>query len=580
LGWELSYCCLSRADNTMEQPRSEGKFWPSFALVSLCVMLLAVIRWSLEHPYGVHWDEALYLNQSHIDVLRLHNWSLLTLAKGFLIDDTGRPPAFRMLAFPVLILFGFHTAVARLVSLGCYAASCWFIYRTTRLLTGALAAAFAVLIFALSPEVISASAFFGTDAPLYLATSAMFYYMVAYWSKPAEHPRSWVGLGLAIGLGFLSKTSFLVIAVPALIVWLVAGYFRKFDVPSVFSQWKAAVVLAVIAVPWWVLNIQSAMAYTKYARGFVRNSLGPPSPSTWMRWLDSVIQCLLGPGVAVLIFFVVLLLFLQKFFQKKEFSFDPLQKMAGAACILAGGPLLLAQLTGTNHLLRHISPVVIPLGILVGLLVHKTEWGAVGTTSFVSVVLLAVQMVMLLTPVVHPNNSPVDLGFVNGAVPWRTLSRFEQWDWTPVRDLSDRCGLKTPKIAFLGSGRVFNPPAILFPWLERRSFKRRTPIDLPSVKWLWRYEHGPIDWQKVMDLSSQSDIVLTPPSYVGEVKNKEDLDNQHNAEFAARLSRDLDFQGPLRLQLGRFAPVEMDLFVKNSLGCPAVQSVQAAPQQP
>ena len=99
----------------------------------------------------------------------------------------------------------------------------------------------------------------------------------------------------------------------------------------------------------------------------------------------------------------------------------------------------------------------------------------------------------------------------------------------------------------------------------------RGAADPPFVKWLWRYEDGPLDWQKVMDAAGQSDIVITAPHYAGEVRNNEDLDNRHNAEFAEKLSQDPRFQGPVRLEMGRFEPVEMDVFLKKTLVCPAEQ---------
>jgi hypothetical protein len=55
------------------------------------------------------------------------------------------------------------------------------------------------------------------------------------------------------------------------------------------------------------------------------------------------------------------------------------------------------------------------------------------------------------------------------------------------------------------------------------------------------------------------------------LKNKEDLDNQYNAEFASRLSQDPRFRGPIRLEMGRFEPVEVDVFLKKSLVCQSGQ---------
>lgn len=560
----------------MEQPRSEKRVWPYVALGALLVILLAAVRWSLDHPYGIHWDESLYFNDAHIDVDRLHDGMLRGLARRLLIDSTGRPPAYRLIALPFLGLFGFHTAVARLVSLACFGLACWFLYQATRRVGSPVAAAFALMIFVLSPDVVAASIFFGTDAPLYLATSAMLYYLFTCWGDAPVHAKNWIGLGLAIGVGFLSKTSFLLIAVPVLAFWFVAGYLRKFGLPSIFHQWKSAAVAVAVALPWWVLNIEAAMAYTRYARGFVRNSLGPRSLLTWMRWLNTVFQCLLGHGVSILIVLVAFL-YLRKAIARKETLFEPLQKAALCACACAGGPILLAQLSGTNHLLRHISPAVIPLAIVIGMLVDKIDWGRSWGSITIAGILLGAQLLMLLAPVAFPNNKEVDLGFVNGALPWRTMVRFDQWDWSPVRDIADRCGIAWPKIAFLGSGRVFNPPSIQSPWLDRPVLKPSPIMDVPNVKWLWRYEHGNINWQEIMELTSKSDIVLTAPHYVGEERNKEDLDNQYNLEFLNRLSQEQAFEGPVRLKLGRFEPVEIDVFVKKSLGCRVDQQPAAHP---
>jgi len=66
---------------------------------------------------------------------------------------------------------------------------------------------------------------------------------------------------------------------------------------------------------------------------------------------------------------------------------------------------------------------------------------------------------------------------------------------------------------------------------------------------------------------SQSDMVLTAPHYVGQASDKQDLDNQHNAEFADRLSQDARFRGPIRLEMGRFEPVEVLVFLRKDLVC-------------
>ncbi len=538
----------------------QRRFWPYAAAVAVMVIVAAAIRWSLDNPRGIHWDEAEYFNFVHIDLQRLLAGDVLRLGGRILIKSWGRPPLFRILALPFLALFRlFHTTVARFVSLLCYGGSSLFVYLATRRIASPVAGAFSVLIFALSPEVVSASIFFGTDASLYLATSALLYYVFTYWNDPSNDSRAWIGLGLSIGFGLLAKTSFLAIGFPVLAFWIACDWLGYLSVPRIAPQRKAGALALLIAGPWWLFNFKAAFAYSQYARGFVRNSLGPPSFATWMRWLNTVLQCLLGHAISILIGLIAIAAILWVILHRGE-EFPPLQKAALGACAIAGGPIVLMQLSGTNHLLRHISPAVIPLAIALGIVADRIGWFRSRLALGLSGALCCCQLVMLLIPAIFPNNHALDIGFNNGSLPWRVFIRFDQWDWSRVRDLSDSCGLETPKISYLGNSRAFNPPQIETPWVPR-------PAGSPGVIWLWRYEEGPLDWQKVMDAAAQNDLVLTAPHYLGNQKNKEDLDNQHNAEFENRLSKEARFQGPIRLEMGRFEPVEVDVFLNKSLVC-------------
>jgi hypothetical protein len=427
------------------------------------------------------------------------------------------------------------------------------------------AAALAALIFALSPEVVSASIFFGTDTSLYLATAAMLYFLVALWSEKSPKPANWIGLGLALGLGFLAKTSFIAIALPLLAFWFVAARWGKRELPRPVSHWKAGVLAFVVAGPWWILNAKAAFAYGHYARTFVRNSLGTPSLATGARWLNSAAQCLLGHGISVLIV-LLFVAFVVAIIRGKQ-SLDPLQKTILGACACAGLPIICAQLSGTNHLLRHVSPAMIPLAIAAGILFESLGWDRSRAMTAIVCALLCVQLGMLVAPVVSPNTEPVELGFINGALPWRTMVRFDQWDWSPVRSIADECGLQDPKISYLGNGRAFNKPQVEFPWVARSASIKGAAVDLPDPTWLWRYENGAIDWQSLMTTADQSDIVITAPHFAGEAAYGEDRDNRYNADFAARLSEGQHFRKATTLEMGRFEPVEVLVFVNRNLTC-------------
>jgi len=210
---------------------------------------------------------------------------------------------------------------------------------------------------------------------------------------------------------------------------------------------------------------------------------------------------------------------------------------------------------------------VIPLAIAVGVLADWSGWALAGPSIAISGLLFCAQLVMIVAPVLFPNKHPVIMGMANGQYPWRVMARVDQWDWTPLEQISRSCGAESPKISYLGEGRAFNPPQIERPWATVAASTGLANYPYPDVTWLWRYEEGPIDWQKVMASADQSDLVITAPRFGGEVGNSGDLYNQHNSEFADRLSHDSHFREPVRLEMGRFEPVDVLVFVNQSLVC-------------
>ena len=549
-----------------DQARSEERSWLLLTGLLLLPLVIACIRWIFDHPYGIHWDEALYFNNLLRDLHNLHSGSLRQLGSILIGGDIRRPPANLFLALPFVAVLGFRTAIARLVTLACWGVSGWIIYKTTRRFASSAAASLAVLIFCLSPEVISASVFFSTEGPFFIATSGMLYFASFLWSDEVEHPRVWIGLGLAIGLGFLAKSSFLVIAFPVLAITIILFLRRKsWSLQTLSGFLKAGTLAFFVAAPWWIKNLGPALEYTRFAREQPRNSLGAPSLVTWAKWFFTVVVSLVGPGTSLLIGIVAIFV-IRKFLIKREVGLEPAHRAALAACGFAILPLVALQLSGTNHLLRYLCPAVIPLAIVAGLFSDVTGWIRAKGALSISAALAAVQVGMLVTPVAFPNHQPVDPGLYNGGYPWRILVRFEQWDLRPIREISQSCGLEKPTIAFLGAGRPLNPPQILYPWFAAGE----SPSDgkgFAEPLWLWRYEQGSFGWKPVMRGAEQSDIVLTAPGFVGQATDRQNLDNQYNQEFVDRLAADPLFRGPIRFKTGRFEPVEVNVFVKSNLAC-------------
>jgi 4-amino-4-deoxy-L-arabinose transferase-like glycosyltransferase len=461
----------------------------------------------------------------------------------------------------------FNKFLVRLVSLTCFALSSLLVYLAARRIGSSAGGGFAVLVFCLSPIVIRANMWFSTEGPLYLATAAMLYFVIRIWYDNPRHWSSWVGLGTAVGIGLLAKASFLAILVPLLVLWLVVERRRDLGIPSLAKEWKAGVLALLIAGPWWILNIKPAISYTQYARGFAANSLGSASRSMWLIWFWTVVQSLLGYGLTIMIALVVIAAFRQVIV-KKAVVLDSHRKLALWLCTCAGIPLVLAQLTGTNELLRHISPAVIPLAIAVGALADWSGWATARVPMAVSGVLFCSQLAMIVAPIFFPNNHPVKSGMANGQYPWRVMALVDQWDWTPIFKISRNCGAASPKISYLGSGAAFDPPQIERPWAAEGASTALATFPYPEVAWLWRNEEGPINWQEVMAAANASDIVITAPHYAGGVgDSNSNLNNQYNLEFADRLSRDPYFRKPVRLEMGRFDPVQVLVFANRNLRC-------------
>lgn len=541
----------------LQPPASKRGFWLWFTAVSLLLIVMAAARWIFDHPYAVQADEAAYINQVQLDVQRLVSGKVVRLAGRIILGDRGRPPAYRVLALPVLAVTGFHTSTARFVSLGLMGLSLCFIYLTARRIATPVAGAVAVLFFLLSPEVISAGMLFSTEGPLFVSTSAMLYFLSAYWSS-SELPHKWVGLGLAIGLGLLSKTSFVLVLFPVAGFTLFANR-RRLGRPTVISFLKAGALAFALAAPWWLINVRQGLSFAKFAMDSPRNSLGKLGLSTWANWVSTIVQGLLGYGLTIILVLLAIVAF-RKIVIQRERILDSSQRTALMACACAALPLLLVQATGVNHLLRYLTPALIPLAIIVGVLADQVGWTRRWQPVTALAGCFALQLIVIVAPVVFPNTQPVDPGFANGGLPWRVMIRFDQWNWKPIRDVSRGCGLELPKIAFLGNGRAFTPAHIEYPWIVEGARP-------PDVKWLWRYEEGPLDWRRVRSSVRESDIVLTAPDYVGQVSDSQDLDNQHNAEFAAQLAQDPLFRQPIRLEMGRFEPVEILAFLKKDLAC-------------
>lgn len=538
-----------------------GLWWAAFAALSVGLIVIAGTAWAADHPDGTSWDESGYFSQALVDLEHMSDGGPTAVARGFLKDDATRPPMYRVLALPASVVFGFSPLTLRLVSITFFVATLLIVFLTVRGIAGGVAASVSVVLLSISPVMVSSSIVFGTEYPLYFASAAMLFFLTRMWNRQQERAGLWIGLGLSLGVGALAKTTFALLAAPALAVTILLSWRGFIDGPDVKQLAKAVGIGALVALPWWAINIGPALSYARYSGNFVRHSLGSSLTDEVPRWLGQFVDSELGPASAIFVASVVLVVVVGRVINRVMLRLDHSQLTILLICFITPVPLIVSQFVGGNANTWHIAPALIFLSVGIGLLVPAARWVSVRWLPLGAALALSSQLLMLLIPslttVVYPTNSALF-----DVPPWLVMARQEQWDWGSLRDLAESRRLPHPSISFLGSARELNPPAIAFPWATHHVSVQ--------VTWLWRYEDGPIDWTAVMKSVEASDIVLTPPSYLGDRSNKEDLDNQYNAEFVGRLLLDPRFEGPVSLVVGRYEPVKVAIFVRRSsaLGLP------------
>jgi len=456
--------------------------------VACCLVLASLLFWVKRHPFSIGWDESEYVNQAYDDVAAFHRHTVRSLAVALLRDVPGRPSAYRMFAAPLTLLLGPGVNVTRLSSIMLLAVTLLFIYATAKRMAGPVAAAIATIFVASSSGVVSATHEFGTEGPLFLATAMLLYFVL----NPDE---PWWGLGVALGIGALSKATFALIAGPILL-WEVWKRPR--------TTLKAVALGTAIALPWWALNFRSAVEYANYASHFYRHSGLEP-------WITALGRLALGWPLAAL----VLVAALRRRWPWRQLLIPTLGTL----------PIFLAQWVSVNHNMRYLAPAMLPLGLSIAILLADRSRKVLAVAG----VLLLAQVALVSYGLLFPKPD------------------IHAWDWNQVRELCRSRGIQKPTVSYLGGAWALNPPQMAQPWLQRG--------EKVQVQKLWRLEDGTINLPAVLKAAEVSDVVITLEDYRGDLANREDVDNQHDAEFAGWLEKRSEFTSPVRLVLGEEAKV-------------------------
>jgi dolichol-phosphate mannosyltransferase len=111
-------------------------------------------------------------------------------------------------------LFGSLEMAVRLPAIGCWFITVFFMYRLTKNLFDKTAALITLLMLSVLPLYLGTGMFMMPDPPLYAAWAGALYFLSR--ALVDEHHRAWIGVGLCIGLGVISKYTILILAPAAL----------------------------------------------------------------------------------------------------------------------------------------------------------------------------------------------------------------------------------------------------------------------------------------------------------------------------------------------------------------------------
>jgi len=535
------------------------EFWIALAFLTLSTISITAVFWIFAHPYGTNWDETQSINRVYRDAQSFQRGGVLELIRVLLREDRSRPSAFRILVLPVTLFFGVSPTILRILSLMFLWVTFLFTYLAGKRIAGSMAGGFTVAFLAICPILIEANMRFYVDYPLYLAIAAMLYFLFLDWNSDQPVAYSWIGLGIAMGLGGLAKPTIVFIAAPIMLLTLLLSWRRIIIRPSPISVVKASGLAFAVMLPWWVFNFKLALTKAFSSGRFFRHSLGPKgSVETLVKWLYVFAQSMLGPALTLLTL-AILITFVVKL-SRKRIKLDVTTSTAIAVCLAGALPLLIVAAFGTNHNVRLIAPTLFPLALAIGIIATATRWTTSRSLAAISAAIVGFQLTIILSSSSgeqrYHSGEAADQKLLWGN-PTTVMLKAKQWDWSKLRQLCQDHQIPQPSIAYLGNTGTFNIPQITYPWIEAK--------EEIVVTWLWNYEKGLINWDTVMKSVDSSDVVLTIPGLVGNPIDKQYLDNQHNADLLQRLQNNPQFSQPVVLQMEPSEAAQVLVFFRKHL---------------
>ncbi len=528
-------------------------FWPALAILVSGVIFLAILFYILDVSAPKGWDEAMYLNRVYYDwnIFKAEGFQKLIGALHY--QEPMRPPGYRIEVLPFNLMFGVHLTALRLHGLFFWMLTLWLVYGTAKMLAGVEGGAFAVIFLALSPVLAHSAQFLMTEHLLHFALALLLFVTVRMIKKGRQTFFDWILLAFSVTTGGMAKLSFFFLFGPFVLILFFLGFQNKKINPRPLFLITSAGFGGLLLLPWWASNWPDAVDYLFHTAGATdRFQFGSAfSVSKLVTWIKIVLWTVMGPA-SVLVTVILFAAFLLRWNKIKTE-----QKITVGLLIASITPMLLINYFGPNPHPRFIGPALFAFSVALAVMGQSTGWFKSGAGRLIFAALFIWQLTVMVwrTPGEPRYQKADDSKTIFLGDYTSMFRRPDQWNWEKFRTVVSEREYERPIIGMLGMGPSLSPPQITVPWAKRG-------IE-PDIRYLWRLENGPIDWERVMQAAGECDVVLTAPGFAGNIRNKNVFDNQHNREFAERLSADNRFERPIRLNLSKHEPVDLVVFVRT-----------------
>ena len=502
-----------------------GVVWLTVVLVCLCQAAAIVTTRS-----GVFWDDVQYHNQFLLDKMALEAKPLHGVIGHYITTDGARPPLHRLVMIPVLLAGASSYSLLCLYVFAISLSSVWLAYVLGRRVGGQVQGLMFSAVWTLSAAYCDLTRMLLMEPVCYLAVFATLCCLIRPADSRSDRRRDWIVPGLALGIGALSKLSYVAVIGPVFVAMLVINRRYKPACLLPTRQLLRALVLGIlVSAPWWVWNLFPAIGYAFFASSFERHAEGNGLLGKMGYYVTQLPYTLLGPaGAAMLVLGIVGGLAM---LVRRGRGWTDVQKFGVLAGLVGAGPIVLMSFVGQNQNLRLVAPAAIPLCLALTTILAGVPWRR-----------SAVWHALLLACLVWQGAGLVGREVLRRCDHGWGVRRVSQLDWNHLKGVCDERGMLAPKIAYWGHVPYVNAPYLQNTWLLA-GHAMEPPV------WLWHFMAGEIDWdERLRDIDSY-DLVLAAPPYEGDRGENEHLDNAHNAEFLRRMNDNPNFDPPIAIDI-------------------------------